>query len=70
GSSQDILIRSSVNDIELNQAVKLIKNTIMKQVLEFRRVEIVGPVIGEELKKHAFYAVVFALLAMMLYLVY
>ena len=68
GSSQDILIRSSVNDIELNQAVELIINTINEQVLEFRRVEIVGPVIGEELKKYAFYAVIFALLAMMMYI--
>ena len=69
GAVDDILIRSSVDDnIKLNDGIQIIKQKIGDKVIEFRRVELVGPVIGDELKQDAFYAVISALLAMMLYI--
>ncbi|MGB1360523.1 MAG: protein translocase subunit SecF [Alphaproteobacteria bacterium] len=68
GNPDDILIRSSVDNMDLNDGIKLIKETINYDVIEFRRVELVGPVVGDELKQDAMWAVFYSLLAMMLYI--
>ncbi len=68
GSAEDILIRTNVDDMKPQQALDTVKATIAKDVAEFRRTEYVGPVVGEELKETAIYAVIYALLAMLVYI--
>ena len=68
GSDQDILIRTNVSGLDGQEVLSLVKSTISDSVVEFRRTEYVGPVVGEELKETAIYAVLYALFAMLLYI--
>lgn len=70
GTSQDLLIRlDQKNRDEKEQLVIIekIKETLDTDV-EYRRIESVGPKMGEELISNAFQAVAWAILAMMIYI--
>lgn len=70
GSPQDVLIRvEQQNGGEKAQmaAVQLIKDTLGTEV-EYRRVESVGPKVGEELVSNSIQAILWALVAMLIYI--
>ena len=68
GSDKDILIRTNVSGLDVQEVLSLVKSTISDSVSAFRRTEYVGPVVGEELKETAIYAVLYALFAMLIYI--
>ncbi len=68
GAEDIILLRANIDNVDNTQGVNLIKQAIADLVSEFRRIEFVGPVIGEELKKDAGLAVLYSLLAIMVYI--
>ena len=68
GSDKDILIRTNVSGLDVQEVLSLVKSTISDSVSTFRRTEYVGPVVGEELKETAIYAVLYALFAMLIYI--
>lgn len=71
GADNIILIRveRQAGGEKAQQAViKLLKEALASDVIEFRRVEAVGPTIGAELRKQAFIAITLALLAIMAYI--
>ena len=72
GSAQTLLIRVPVQEGTPEQqaaAIDTVKNAIEKDYAEpdYRRVEFVGPQVGEELKMKGIYAIAFALLGIMAY---
>jgi len=72
GSPQNLLIRvpgQGDNPDVQKAALDQVRATIESKYAEvdYRRVEFVGPQVGEELKRKGFYAVVFALLGIMVY---
>jgi preprotein translocase subunit SecF len=70
GTAQDLLIRldqKSRNEKEQLAVIEKIKETLDTDV-EYRRIESVGPKMGEELISNAFQAVIWAILAMMIYI--
>jgi preprotein translocase subunit SecF len=70
GSPNDIMIRVEKKETEggqQNETVQKIKAALGENV-EYRRVETVGAKVSESLKKNGIYAVVFALLAMLVYI--
>ncbi len=68
GAKDIILLRANIDNVDNTAGVNLIKQAIADLVSEFRRTEFVGPVVGEELKKDAALAVLYSLLAIMLYI--
>ncbi len=84
GSPDDLLIRlpdqpkpadwnKDEGDEDPNTiAIELVQETLSEsfegQVLDYRRVEFVGPQVGEELKKQGLYAVIFSLLGILTYI--
>ncbi|MBP6986048.1 MAG: protein translocase subunit SecF [Alphaproteobacteria bacterium] len=70
GSSQDIMIRMENRDTDTgqkNETIDKVKAALGDKV-EYRRVETVGAKVSESLKKNGIYAVVFSLLAMLVYI--
>ena len=68
GSDEDILIRTNVSGLDAQEVLSLVKAKISDSVNTYRRTEYVGPVVGEELKETAIYAVLYALFAMLVYI--
>lgn len=74
GAPDDLLIRlpEQEGDATVQQAaidqVKSLLNTKYEAGVDYRRVEFVGPQVGEELKKQGLYAVIFSMLGMLAYI--
>ena len=69
GNENIILIRlQNKSNQESIETVNSVKNLIQDKVVEFRRSEFVGPVVGDELKTAGIYAVSLALLSIMIYI--
>ncbi len=71
GNSQDILInvaRQEGAESEQILAINTVKEALGDSVQEYRRVEFVGPKVGEELKQAGFLATVLALLGIGVYI--
>ncbi|MEM7070394.1 MAG: protein translocase subunit SecF [Pseudomonadota bacterium] len=71
GSTDVLLIRlerQSGGDQAQSEAISKLKQTLETIVLEYRRVETVGPTIGAELREAAIWAVISALLAILIYI--
>lgn len=68
GAPDIILVRANVDDVDSDTGVQILKDAIVDVVSEFRRSEFVGPVVGEELKQNALWAVIYSLLAIMFYI--
>ncbi len=69
GSKDKILIRlQNKSNQESIETVNEVKNLIQDKVLEFRRSEFVGPTISSELLFRGFQAVLFALIAILIYI--
>ncbi len=73
GAPNDILIRlpeQAGGTTEQEAAITSVKNLLEEQYTEvdYRRVEFVGPQVGEELKKKGMYAVLFSMLGMLAYI--
>ncbi|MBN8522124.1 MAG: protein translocase subunit SecF [Alphaproteobacteria bacterium] len=77
GAPEDLMIRIpeqkaqdgvAPEDIQ-KQAVEVLKSTLTEKLgtVDIRRVEYVGPQVGEELKSQAFWAIVFALAGILIY---
>ncbi len=68
GAPQVLLVRLGQSDEAKSlEIVAKIKEQIGADTKEFRRVETVGPIVGDELKKSALYAVIGALILMLIY---
>lgn len=72
GSEHDISIRigNAKNEENLQEKVDLIKNAISKNFkykIDYRKVDFVGPQVGEQLIKSGIYALLLAFLAIMVY---
>lgn len=73
GTSTDVLIRmapteGSANAAEVSDAVLEALDTTSDQTVEMRRVEFVGPQVGEELREKGGLAIVFSLVAIVIYI--
>lgn len=71
GSPQDVLIRIQKQDGDekaQTAAIGAVKAALGQRVVEYRRTEFVGPTVGAELREAAAYAVIIAILAMLLYI--
>ncbi len=70
GGEKDLLIKLEKSEEGGGQAIAIqkVKDSLGKNVI-YKRVETVGPKVGEELVGNAIKAVVFALLAMLLYII-
>jgi preprotein translocase subunit SecF len=71
GSPRDVLIRIQKQEGGENAqtaAIEAVKAALGQRVAEYRRTEFVGPTVGAELREAAIYAVVSAILAMLLYI--
>lgn len=70
GSPNDIMIRIEKKETEGGQQNETIQKvrSVLGEKVEYRRVETVGPKVSESLKKNGMLAVVFALLAMLVYI--
>ena len=71
GSSRDVLIRiapqSGKNSVELSeQALNVLRE--QNSMLEMRRVEFVGPQVGEELTEQGALAMIYALIGILIYI--
>ena len=67
----EVMIRTlakNMNEKEQMNTVNQIKNLLKDEQFEFRRVELVGPQVGDELKKDGIVASVIAVLALSLYI--
>jgi preprotein translocase subunit SecF len=68
----EYLIRVGQTDIELSNLSQLVKQSLDKTFgennVEVRRVEMVGPKIGEDLREKALFAIFYALLFMVIYI--
>jgi preprotein translocase subunit SecF len=70
GSPNDIMIRLEKKETESgqqNETIQTVRKALGDKV-EYRRIETVGAKVSESLKKNGIYAVVFALLAMLVYI--
>ena len=70
GSDKDVLIRipnSTDNNIDADTIVEKVKSALGDNV-EYRKVETIGPKVGEELVENAIYAVIISLLAILIYI--
>ncbi len=70
GSDRDVLIRipnSTDNNIDADTIVEKVKSALGDNV-EYRKVETIGPKVGEELVENAIYAVIISLLAILIYI--
>lgn len=71
GAADDLLIRvqrQSGGEEAQQQAVSMIKDTLGDRVIEYRRTELVGPTVGEELQEAALWAVLSAVMAILVYI--
>lgn len=72
GSSQDVLIRVQVSEADdqamLTAKIKDIVVGVLGENLDYRKIDYVGPTIGNELVKNGIYAVLFSFGAIMLYI--
>ena len=71
GSPDDVLIRiqkQEGGEAAQASAIEAVKAELGKRVVEYRRTEFVGPTVGAELREAAIYAVISAILAMLLYI--
>ncbi len=82
GQSDDLLIRlpeqkrpenwKKGDEEPSNQAITLVRETLDKtfegRTVDYRRVEFVGPQVGEELKRKGLYAIIFSLLGILTYI--
>lgn len=71
GAENDLLIRiqrQPGGDDAQQGAVESAKSAIDPMVAEYRRVEVVGPTVGEELQEAALFAICFAIGAILLYI--
>jgi len=74
GAPDDLLIRlpEQEGDASIQQAaidtVKSLLDGQFENNVDYRRVEFVGPQVGEELKKQGMYAVLFSMLGMLIYI--
>jgi preprotein translocase subunit SecF len=71
GSPRDVLIRiqkQEGGEEAQAAAIQAVKAELGKRIVEYRRTEFVGPTVGAELREAAIYAVVTAILAMLLYI--
>lgn len=70
GTETDVLVRiqrQQGEEKEQMAAIELVKEALGSE-MEYRRVEFVGPTVGEELKEAGMYAVILALVAIMIYI--
>lgn len=72
GDGDDVLIRLEKLDKELDVISKNVQNALIQtfkdEKVEIVRIEQVGPQVGEQLKSKAFYAVIYALIGMLIYI--
>ncbi|MBO6835010.1 MAG: protein translocase subunit SecF [Alphaproteobacteria bacterium] len=71
GAADDLLIRiqrQPGDDVAQQAALATAKQAIDDMVVEYRRVEVVGPTVGSELQEAAIYAICFALGAILIYI--
>ncbi len=71
GAEDDVLIRlqrQEGGEEQQQAAVAVVKQALGDRVVEYRRTETVGPTIGAELQKAALYAIVSAIIAILLYI--
>ena len=69
GADNIVLLRAEKKqENDAQKAVQLLKDILEPYVKEFRRTETVGPVVGDELKEAAFYAITLALIAILVYI--
>ncbi|MBF89839.1 MAG: protein translocase subunit SecF [Candidatus Marinimicrobia bacterium] len=71
GSPNEILIRLQVDDSKNNPAVELktaLQSEFPNEKLDFRRIEKVGPKIGSELKGKAIFAIITAIIGILIYI--
>ena len=71
GSPRDVLIRiqkQEGGEAAQTAAIEAVKAALGQRVVEYRRTEFVGPTVGAELREAAAYAIVTAILAMLLYI--
>lgn len=71
GAPDDLLIRiqrQPGDDLAQQQALETARAAIDEMVVEYRRTEVVGPTVGNELRTAAIYAICFAIGAMLIYI--
>lgn len=74
GDKRDLLIKlvsNAQDDKQNTEDIAAIKQALAQVIsgqIEYRRIDVVGPTIGEELLHNSIYAIVFALLAMLVYI--
>ncbi len=74
GAPNDLLIRmpeQEGNNEAQQAAINIVKENLeskYEEGIEYRRIEFVGPQVGEELKKKGLYAVLFSILGMLVYI--
>ncbi|WP_415238606.1 protein translocase subunit SecF [Seleniivibrio woodruffii] len=71
GSDRDVLIRVEKNDEDLKRVSESIENGLTQEMKDNKfqvvRVEQVGPQVGKDLKKMAFNAVIYSIIAVLIY---
>ena len=72
GSDQDVLIRLSgpVNDTLGAEIISILKSQLTEGDIDLRRIEYVGPQIGDELRDDGGMAMILALILMMIYIAF
>jgi len=74
GAPNDLLIRmpeQAGDNLVQQEAIATVKNSLedkYEEGIDYRRIEFVGPQVGEELKKKGLYAVIFSILGMLVYI--
>ncbi|MBS1519335.1 MAG: protein translocase subunit SecF [Bacteroidetes bacterium] len=73
GTEKDVLLRTPMQEEGQLVSDKIqtgIKNKISDNTFEVQRIDKVGPKIGAELRRNAFFAVIFSLIAILIYLAF
>lgn len=74
GDGNDVLIRLEQSDKELDDVSRELQASLLQSFqdsnVEIVRIEQVGPQVGDQLKKKAFYAIVYALIGMLIYIAF
>lgn len=74
GAPEEVLIRVEKTESDLNEVENTIKNTLSASMPDNKfiveRVEQVGPQVGSELKNKATYAVIYALIGVLIYIAF
>jgi preprotein translocase subunit SecF len=74
GAPEEVLIRVEKTESDLNEVANTIKNTLSASMPDNKfiveRVEQVGPQVGSELKNKATYAVIYALIGVLIYIAF